>query len=79
MNEVEIREKFAYHPPVGEGVAAAHEAIRERGLEFALWLNRLLISTEDAKDAIHNVDLAVRAANACVARVQQVNVEVLDG
>jgi hypothetical protein len=79
VNEAELRERFAYHPPTGDGVAAAHEAIRDRGLEFALWLNALLINTEEAREALHNVDLAVRAANACVARVQQVNVEALDG
>lgn len=79
MNEVELRERFAHHPPTGDGVAQAHGEIRERGLEFALWLNRLLINTEEAREALHNVDLAVRAANACVARTQQVNAEALDG
>lgn len=61
---------FAYHPPVGEGIASAHEHVRELFGDLAAELNDLLPEGPDKTVALRAVREAMYHANACIA-VQQ--------
>jgi len=68
MHNDELVNRHAYHAPAREEIVQLHEAIRERTLELATWLNEVLPESREKSIALTNVDDAMLHANAAVAR-----------
>lgn len=62
----DLHHRHAHHPPTGPAVAL-HEEIRERGIEFAVWLNEHLPESRELSLALTAVQETTMWANAAVA------------
>lgn len=63
----DLTNRFTYHPPT-EDQALIYEGIRDRGLNFALYLNAHCPDSRELSLAITKIEEAVMWANAAIAR-----------
>jgi hypothetical protein len=67
VSEQELRDRFRHHPPKTQARIDAHEGIRERAAEFAIWLNALLPESREKSLALTTLQEAAMWANAAAA------------
>lgn len=70
MDDSTLKTRFAHHAPKSTAVSQAHEQARERGLDFARWINETLPDSSEKTKALDALDLTVMHANAGIARTQ---------
>jgi hypothetical protein len=68
MNEDELRNRFAYHPPKTPERVSQHEEVRKQCLTFALLLNFLLPEGREKALAVTHLEEVMMWANASIAR-----------
>lgn len=62
-----IVNRFKHHPPVTEGRVHAHEELRRRFTDLALWLDEALPSSREASSAQTSLQQAAMWGNAALA------------
>lgn len=67
MDDLELANWFAYHPPSSPEVEQAHTEVRALAHGFAARLNALLPDSREKAMALRAVDDACIYANACIA------------
>lgn len=67
ISDQQVAHWFAYHAPSTQDIVDAHEAIRLRYRDLALFLNGLLPEGPEKTLALRALHKASMAANACVA------------
>lgn len=73
MDERQLRARFEHHPPSSDRVVMAHEEVRRRFTDLALWLNEVLpdgLLGGEKDRAMAALDDGCMHANACIARTQ---------
>jgi hypothetical protein len=70
VSQGELNNRFDYHPPRTNEVAAAHEEIREASRHFAETLLQLTYSSREQSLALTKIEEAMFWANAAIARNQ---------
>lgn len=66
-SEQELRDRFRHHPPTTQGRIDAHDGIRSRAADFAVWLNASLPESREKSLALTALQEAAMWANAAVA------------
>lgn len=66
ISKEQLKNWFTYHPPT-EGQNEAYRELREKGLELADTILRVVPEGADQSDAIRSVRNAVMTANAGIA------------
>jgi hypothetical protein len=64
----DLENRFTYHPPRDDRDVEIYQAIRSRGLEFALLIGALAPESRELSLAITHIEDAVMWANAAIAR-----------
>jgi len=72
MDLSDLKNRFTYHPPVGDQVERYH-VIRGKALEFAVLLDNLTPDSREKSLAITHLEEAVFWANAAIARHENGN------
>jgi len=66
INKDQLKNWFTFHPPT-EGQNEAYRELREKGLELAELIHRVVPESADQSDAIRKVREAVMTANSGIA------------
>ena len=67
MDTEELRTRFTYHPPTGDQ-PEKYEGIRDRALNFALYINAQCPDSREMSLALTHLEQANFYANAAIAR-----------
>ena len=68
MNNVDLTNRFAYHPPRDDAAVAKHETVRGMCLDLALSLDALVPDGREKSLAITNLEQVMFWANGAIAR-----------
>lgn len=66
-NATDIEDRFRHHPPQTKARIAAHEEVRTRAADLAVWMNEHLPESREKSLALTAVQEASMWANAAVA------------
>lgn len=67
MANSDLQNRFTFHP-ASVSQAALYESVREKALEFALWLDENAPDSRELSLALTNLDQVVFWSNAAIAR-----------
>lgn len=66
-SEQDLRDRFRHHPPKTQARIDAHEGVRDRAADFAVWLNASLPECREKSLALTAIQESAMWANAAVA------------
>lgn len=68
MNIADLNNRFTFHPVKNAAQGNLYGEVRQRALEFALWLNSVAPDSRELSLAITNLEDTVMWTNAAIAR-----------
>jgi hypothetical protein len=69
MDKSRLVHDFNHHPPKNDGIVALHQAVRERCLQLAEFIDEILPDSREKSLAVTNLEQTMYWTNAGVARI----------
>ena len=79
MDQLELHNRFAYHPATTKDIVRAHEEVRDNCADLAQWLNDQLPEGREKALAMTHLEEVMMWSNAAIARTQTTGVDGSEG